>query len=392
MGFEIQNNILKKYIAEDNETDIIIPYGITEIGRFCFQDGFKITSIVIPDTVRKIDRFAFEYCKKLVNIKIPLSVVIIENYAFSYCELLEYIYIPESVKYIGDNIFNGCKNLQKIDISEKNPNYIIIDNVLFSRNMSNLLSYTISKTDKYYSVPEKVIRIGSSAFAGSNPERIDFPESLNTIEHLAFSGCENLENIKLSGNIVSLNSMTFLNCKNLKSIDIPLSVRNIRNYCFDNCTSLDTIKMPFDTELDENAFLHCSSIRNLILFDKKFSFSLHTEKNIRYSDMKKLLAFFESDLSEENFSLIKRSDCKIPVALFMLRNFENDFFCKYIQKNIRKAVKILTDENNSDTLKKVLFFRLINRKYIDEMIRYAEDTGRINIKNLLEIYKIQNKL
>ena len=191
MGFEIQNNILKKYIADENGTDIIIPYGITEIGRFCFQDGHNIKNIAVPDTVRKIDRFAFEYCKKLVNIKIPLSVVIIEDYAFSYCESLEYMYIPESVKYIGDNIFNGCKNLQKIDISEKNPNYIIIDNVLFSRNMSNLLSYTISKTDKYYSVPEKVIRIGSSAFSGSILENIYFPKSLNTIEHLAFSGCDN---------------------------------------------------------------------------------------------------------------------------------------------------------------------------------------------------------
>lgn len=392
MGFEIQNNILKKYIADENITDIIIPYGIREIGRFCFQDGRDITSVVIPDTVRKIDRFAFEYCKKLINIKIPLSVVIIEDYAFSYCESLEYMYIPESVKYIGDNIFNGCKNLQKIDISEKNPNYIIIDNVLFSRNMSNLLSYIVSKPDKYYSVPENVIRIGGAAFSGSILERIDFPESLNTIEHLAFSGCQNLESIKISGNIVSLNSMTFMNCKNLKSVNMPLSVRNIRNFCFDSCTSLDTIKMPFSAEIDENAFMHCSSIRNLILFDKKFSFSLHTEKNIRYSDIKKLLAFFESDLSEENFSLIKRSDCKIPVALFMLRNFENDFFCKYIQKNIKKAVKILTDENNSDTLKKVLFFKLIDRKYINQMIEYAGNTNKINIRNMLEIYRIQNKL
>lgn len=392
MGFEIQNNILKKYIADENTTDIIIPYGITETGNFCFQDGNNIKSIVIPDTVRKIGRFAFEYCRNIKNINIPESVNIIEDYAFSYCESLEYIYIPESVKYIGDNIFNGCKNLKKIDISEKNPNYIIIDNVLFSRNMSNLLSYTASKPDKYYSVPESVIRIGSSAFSGSSLERIDLPESLNTIEHLAFSGCENLKNIKVSGNIVSLSSMTFLDCKNLRSVDIPLSVRNIRNYCFDSCTSLESIKMPFSVEIDENTFLHCSSIKNLILFDKKFTFSLHTEKNIRYSDIKKLLNFFESDFSEENFSLIKRSDCRIAVALFMLRNFENDFFCKYIQKNITKAVKILTDENNSDTLKKVLFFKLIGRKYIDEMIEYAENTGKINIRNLLEIYKIQNKL
>lgn len=392
MGFYIENNILKEYKEEKDEYIIEIPKGIKHIGRFCFHCASNIRKIILPDTIEKIDRFAFQSCKNLSDINIPFSVITIDDYAFSDCESLEYIYIPESVKFIGDNIFKGCYNLKKIDISGKNQNYKVLDNVLFSHNMSNLLSYSGSEPNKYYSVPEKVSRIGGSAFEGSPTENINLPEYLDIIEHLAFAGCRNLKEIKISKNVPVLNSMTFMNCINLKSVDIPLSVKNIRNYCFDNCISLETIKMPFDIELDENSFIHCSSIKNLTLFDKKFSFSVHTEKNIRYSDIKKLLAFFKSNLSEENFSLIKRSDFKIPVALFMLRNFENDFFISYIKRNIKKAVKILTDENNCTTLKKILFLKLIEKKHISEMIQYAEITGKINIKNMLEIYRIQNKL
>ena len=392
MSFDTEGDSLKEYKEENDKYIVEIPEGIKHIGRFCFHSSYHIRKIILPDTIKKIDRFAFSSCKNLSDINIPFSVSIIDDYAFSDCESLKYIYIPESVKFIGDNIFSGCCNLKKIDISEKNQNYRIIDNVLFSYNMSNLLSYSGSETNKYYIVPEEVSRIGGSAFEKSMIERINLPKYLDIIEHLAFSDCRNLKEIKISKNVTVLNSMTFMNCISLKSIDIPLSVKNIRNYCFDNCTSLETIKMPFDIEIDENSFMHCSSIKNLTLFDKRFSFSVHTEKNIRYSDMKKLLAFFKSNLSEENFSLIKRADFKIPVALFMLCNFENDFFISYIKRNIRKAVKILTDENNLITLRKIFHLKLIEKKHISEMIEYAESTGKINIKNMLEVYRIQNKL
>lgn len=391
MGFKIENKILKRYIAENDEEDIIIPYGIREIGRFCFQGGYNIKSITIPDTVKKIDRFAFEYCKKLVNIKIPLSVVIIEDYAFSCCESLEYIYIPESVKFIGDNIFSDCSSLKKIDISEKNPNYIVKENILFSRDMSNLLSYPVLKPDKFYTVPDTVTRIGGGAFSNSQLVGINLPESLRTIEHLAFASCRKLEYIKIPENIVNLSSMTFLCCENLKSIDMPLSLRVINNYCFDSCRRLEKIKMPFSVDIIQNSFIHCSSVKYMTLFDDKISFSIHTEKNIRYSDIIKILDFFKSGFAEDKFSVINRVDCKIQIALFMLKNFESDFFTAYIRKNIRKAVIFLINENNSDILQKILSYNLIRKKYIDELIQYALSEKKDIIYHMLEDYKIQNK-
>jgi len=341
MSFEIQNNILSKYINDNDEIDILIPYGIREIGNFCFSYADNIRSIHIPDSVKKIGKFAIDGCKNLKNINIPDSVVIIEDYAFSGCESLTFIYIPESVKFIGNNIFSGCLNLQKIDISKDNPNYTIKDNVLFSKDISNLLSYTVSKPEKYYTVPNTVTRIGGEAFSDSSLIGINLPESLRTIEHLAFSGCRSLEYIKIPENIVSLSSMTFLACENLRRIDMPLSLKTINDYCFDGCKALEYVKMPFSINIMENSFHRCSSIKHLTLFDDKYIFTIDVQKNIRYSDMKKILEFFQNGFKEETFNSIRRSDCKIQIALFVLHRFKSDFCYKYIKKNIKKSVKYL---------------------------------------------------
>ncbi len=341
MGFEIQNNILKKYINDNGETDVIIPYGVREIGMFCFSYEDNIKSIRIPDSVKKIGKLSIDKCKNLRTINIPDSVVIIEDYAFSGCESLTCMHIPESVKFIGDNIFSGCPSLQKIDISENNPNYTVKDNMLFSKDMSNLLSYTVSKPEKYYTVPNTVTRIGAEAFSDSSLIRINLPESLKTIEHLAFSGCRSLEYIKIPENIVSLRDMTFLSCENLKRIDMPLSLKTINNYCFDGCKSLEYVKMPFSININETSFHCCSSIKHLTLFDDKYILKIDVQKNIRYSDMKKILEFFQNGFKEETFNSIRRSDCKIQIALFVLHRFKSDFCYKYIKRNIKKTVKYL---------------------------------------------------
>lgn len=392
MSFEIQNNILKKYTDDCNESVSVIPDGIKEISRFCFSGVCNIRKIVLPDTLRKINKLAFDGCKNLEEINIPESVNIIEDHAFRNCEALEYIFIPESVLFIGDNIFSGCKNLKQIEISENNPNYIVKNNVLFSRDMSNLLSYTVTKPERCFRIPDSVSRIGGEAFSGSSLEKIVMPENLKIIEHLAFSGCRSLRDINIPENIVNLSSMTFLQCTSLRNIDIPLSAISISNFCFDGCTALESVKMPFNIKIGETSFMHCSSIKCLTLFDDKYTLSIHTQKNIRYCDMKKILSFFQNGFSEEIFSSIKRFDCKLPIALFVLHQFEIDFCYKYVKKNIRKAVRYLIDEDNAEILDKILFLKLVSTKYIDEMIEYAEKSERLHMRDIMEAYKIMNKL
>ena len=67
-----------------------------------------LNSVVIPDGVTSIGKYAFRHCSSLSSLVIPDSVTSIECYAFSGCESLSSIVIPDSVTSIGYHAFASC--------------------------------------------------------------------------------------------------------------------------------------------------------------------------------------------------------------------------------------------------------------------------------------------
>ena len=61
---------------------VVIPYGVTRIGSFAFEDMYELTDVVIPDSVTEIDNFAFMDCRVLNGLVIPESVTSIGENAF----------------------------------------------------------------------------------------------------------------------------------------------------------------------------------------------------------------------------------------------------------------------------------------------------------------------
>jgi hypothetical protein len=67
---------------------IIIPNGVTTIGRGAFGGCASLTGINIPNGVTSIGNNAFAACTSLASITIPNSVTTIDNYAFTSCTSL----------------------------------------------------------------------------------------------------------------------------------------------------------------------------------------------------------------------------------------------------------------------------------------------------------------
>ena len=59
MSFEIENGILKRYIPEQNITEVIIPDNIKVIGPFSFMNNPVIRRVIIPKTVKFIEKRHF---------------------------------------------------------------------------------------------------------------------------------------------------------------------------------------------------------------------------------------------------------------------------------------------------------------------------------------------
>ncbi len=80
-------------MPSDYKGEYSIPYGISQIVRYAFNQCNEITKITIPDSVTDIEDSAFDGCSNLKSITIPMSVKKIERSAFSHCASLEVVNI-----------------------------------------------------------------------------------------------------------------------------------------------------------------------------------------------------------------------------------------------------------------------------------------------------------
>ncbi|WP_406035479.1 leucine-rich repeat protein, partial [Treponema saccharophilum] len=101
-------------------TDIVIPNGVTSIGRYAFECCTSLTNVTIPDSVTSIGRYAFKGCTSLTSVTIPSSVTYICKSAFKDCTSLKTVYYAGSKKDWKkikiDNDDKGNKPLLKAEI------------------------------------------------------------------------------------------------------------------------------------------------------------------------------------------------------------------------------------------------------------------------------------
>ena len=246
-------------------TSITIPNSVTSISGKAFCRCTSLTSITIPNSVTSIGYNAFYGCKSLTSITIPNSVTSIGFDAFDYCTSLTSITIPNSVTSIGTSVFLGCTSLTKIDVDSSNPNYCSYDNILFTKDKSELIQCPGGRSGDY-TIPNSVTSIGNYAFEGCRSlTSITIPNSVTSIGWCAFSGCTSLTSITIPNSVTSIGDSAF-SCCSLTFIAIPNSVTSIADHAFSSCASLTSITIPNSvTSIGECAFLYCESLTSITI-------------------------------------------------------------------------------------------------------------------------------
>ncbi len=182
--------------------------------------------------------------KKVSYDEIEYTITAIGIDAFWYCTSLTSITLPDGVSTIDDRALTGCTGLEEIKIDEDNPYYCDLEGVLFSKDMTTLISVPI---------------------ASPLMPSYDIPNSVTTIGYEAFVDCTGLTSVKIPDSVTTIESQAFYNCSKLSSIIIPNSVRTIGNDAFYKCTSLTgALNIPYGViTIGSCAFENCSSLTSL---------------------------------------------------------------------------------------------------------------------------------
>lgn len=206
-------------------TNLIIPNGITNIGRYTFYSFEKLVSVSFSNDVVCLNNEAFAECINLTKISLPDSLETIYSSVFRRCINLKNIALNDGLVYIGDYSFNNCESLENINI------------------------------------PENVTYIGTQAFSESGITSIAIPEGITQINSYGFINCECLVEIKLPLTLKTIGYRAFNGCKSLLEIVIPNGVKNIEDNTFDDCTNMQKIVFSNSTEyIGYCSFYNCHNL------------------------------------------------------------------------------------------------------------------------------------
>ena len=267
--------------------NIVIPDGITGIDSGAFASCTQITSVTIPDSVATISDYAFSGCTNLTSITVPNSVTTIGGSAFSSCSKLSSVTIPDSVTKIGSsafynctglisisigagvttlerNLLGNCTSLSRITVSADNSALCAINNVLFSKDSTELLLFPQAKTGAY-NVPNGTERIASYAFSGCSLTSVTI-HSTTTVGDYAFSNCGNLTSVYFFYGATTIGDSAFRNCSSLTTLTLPTSLTKLGDYAFYGCASLTSATIPsMVTSLGQSVFANCTSLASVTI-------------------------------------------------------------------------------------------------------------------------------
>ena len=197
---------------------VVIPEGVTDIGGSAFEDS-SIASITLPASVRTIGSRAFNGATALTSITIPAGVISIDS-----------------------NAFKNTTALTSISVNPANPSFTSIDGMLFNKEVTTLIQYSVAKRATSITIPAGVTTIGRQAFSGATfLTSITMQTGVTTIELGAFNGMTSLSDITIPEGVTTIGNQAFGSASALTSVTIPASVTSIGDYSFDQASALKDV-------------------------------------------------------------------------------------------------------------------------------------------------------
>jgi len=186
-------------VLYDKNQEVLICYPANRIG----------SSFVVPSSVRRIESFAFSGASKLYELTLNEGLLELGDCAIDGCSNLTAIKLPQTLQNIGEVAFQGCasirefdipaslryihfpalpEHLEKITVDPENPVFTVVDNVLYSKDMTTLIRVPGEYCAEEFTVLPSVKRIEIDAFSCCKSiSKIIVPDTVEKIGRFAFA-------------------------------------------------------------------------------------------------------------------------------------------------------------------------------------------------------------
>lgn len=247
------------------------------------------------------------------------------------------VIFENGVTNIGECLFWDCNGLESVELPDT---LLSIDRLAFG-SCDSL---------KEIVLPNGLERIDSEAFEYClSLEAITMPDSVTTLGWLAFRGCSKLEEIILSNNIKKIDTWTFQECSSLKKVHLPENLEELKRSAFEKCDSLESIYIPQNTtKISGNAFDYCASLKRIVVDENNSYYDSRNDCNaIIKTSTNTLLTGCQTTIIPESVSTLEDGafiGCSNMTSLNIPKQISNIGACFCGCYGLEK---ITVDNNNS---------------------------------------------
>lgn len=181
--------------------------------------------------------------------------------------------IPSSVQIIGGGAFYGCRSLESITVAPTNSEYAVWNNVLYSKDFSQLILvpaslrepsiYNGQKTDfvRVFTCHPNTREILEGACSGTKFYTVHIFGSVECIHKNAFEDAIFLREIRLGDSVKNIEEKAFANCYSVETLALGNGLEKIASKAFENCIMLNMLRLPRNLQaIYSQAFAGCTGL------------------------------------------------------------------------------------------------------------------------------------
>lgn len=275
---------------------IVLPETVASIGDHAFYKCESLTSCDFPDKMSNIGNEAFYGCSGLQTIQFsatrylpnaPEGATNERRYAvnctigtdtFAECSSLNHVEIPAHVT-ICSNSFFGCESLDNLSVDPEHLQYVVIDSVLYSSSLQELILYP----------------------AGLSQTEFYIPDQVKSIAERAFSANQNLNIVHAGMELSEVGVGAFFRCDGLREVYWNEGIETIHSDAFRDCKSMTRFEIPADCDLDISALRDCPSLSEIVVDSRNRSF--YSEEGVLFDYSRRRLLLYPAKKAENYYTV-----------------------------------------------------------------------------------------